>query len=126
MEVECRNNIQGTSPSGAEGLQNEVWEINLGGLFGVALWKGLCYGVREFGWSLTRVQERGQCGDSVATVMHRVESQEEQCAGMRMPVPWGQRGQDPTTFSECRLMKEPNRAIPYSEGLLKVEARAFG
>lgn len=55
----------------------EVWEINLGGLFGVALWKGLCYEVRESGWSLTRVQERGQCGDSVGTVMHRVENQEE-------------------------------------------------
>jgi len=45
---------------------------------------------------------------------------------MRMPVSWGQRGQDPMTFSGCRLMKEPNRAIPYSEGFLKVEARAFG
>ena len=65
MEVKRRNNIQGTSPSGAEGLQN------------VALWKGLCYGVREFRWSLTRLQERGQCGDSVGTVMHRVENQEE-------------------------------------------------
>lgn len=55
----------------------EVCEINLGGLFGVVLGKGLCYGVREFGWSLTRVQERGQCGGSVGTLKHRVENQKE-------------------------------------------------
>ena len=56
----------------------EVWEINLGGLLGVALGKGLCHGVREFGQSLTRVQEGGQCGGSVGTTTHREENQEEQ------------------------------------------------
>ena len=56
----------------------EVWEINLGGLFGVALGKGLCHGVREFGRSLTRVQEGGQCWGLVGTTTHREENQEEQ------------------------------------------------
>lgn len=32
----------------------------------------------------------------------------------------------PSTFSECRLMKESDRAILYSEAFLKVEAQALG
>lgn len=50
----------------------EIWEINLGGTVQGYTLKGLCYGVREFGCSLTRVHRSSRTVGFLGPVIHRV------------------------------------------------------
>lgn len=112
--VEHRNNIQGTGPSGAEGLQNGSLGDKPGRTVpGLYFGRACVMGLGEFGCSLTRFRSE-DCGDSVGTANAQnwrtrgtVCWDEDACSVGR-----GKTKTPLTTFSECRLMEGIRQSHP--------------